>query len=49
MVVTLKDINIECIYCHSMNTPKIGTASRMTSTAMFGLASKKNRQTMALQ
>ena len=24
-----------------MNTSKIGTVSRMTSTAMFGLASKK--------
>ena len=31
----------ECPYCHSMNTSKIGTVSRMTSTAMFGLASKK--------
>ena len=34
-------ILIECPYCHSMNTSKIGTVSRMTSTAMFGLASKK--------
>lgn len=41
MVVTLKDINACCPYCHSMNTSKIGTVSRMTSTAMFGLASKK--------
>lgn len=32
---------IECPYCHSMNTSKIGTVSRMTSTAMFGLASSK--------
>lgn len=32
---------IECPYCHSMNTSKIGTVSRMASTAMFGLASKK--------
>ena len=33
--------SVECPYCHSMNTSKIGTVSRMTSTAMFGLASKK--------
>lgn len=32
---------VECPYCHSMNTSKISTVSRMTSTAMFGLASKK--------
>ncbi|RHI25837.1 hypothetical protein DW172_03930 [Agathobacter rectalis] len=32
---------VECPYCHSTNTSKIGTVSRMTSTAMFGLASKK--------
>lgn len=32
---------VECPYCHSMNTSKIGTVSRMTSTAMVGLASKK--------
>lgn len=41
MVVTLKDINVCCPYCHSMSTSKIGAVSRMTSTAMFGLASKK--------
>lgn len=41
MVVTLKDINVCCPYCHSMSTSKIGTVSRMTSTAMFGLGSKK--------
>ena len=33
--------SVECPYCHSINTSKSGTVSRMTSTAMFGLASKK--------
>lgn len=33
--------SVECPYCHSINTSKIGTVSRITSTAMFGLASKK--------
>ncbi len=32
---------IECPYCHSTNTKKIGTTSRMVSAGMFGLASKK--------
>ena len=41
MAATLKYINVECPYCNSTNTSKIGTVSRMTSTAMFGLASKK--------
>lgn len=33
--------SVECPYCHSMNTSKISTISRMTSTAMLGLASSK--------
>lgn len=33
--------SVECPYCHSMNTSKIGTVNRMVSTSMFGLASKK--------
>lgn len=33
--------NIECPYCHSTNTSKIGTVNRMISTGLFGLASKK--------
>lgn len=41
MVAIIKYINIEYPYCHLTNTSKIGTVSRMTSTAMFGLASKK--------
>lgn len=32
---------VECPYCHSMNTSKIGTVNRAVSVAMFGLASKK--------
>lgn len=32
---------VECPYCHSTNTKKIGTTSRMVSAGMFGLASKK--------
>lgn len=32
---------VECPYCHSTNTSKIGTVNRMVSTGMFGLASKK--------
>ena len=32
---------VECPYCHSTNTSKLTTASRMISTGMFGLASKK--------
>lgn len=31
----------ECPYCHSLDTSKIGTVSRITSTDFFGLASKK--------
>lgn len=27
---------IHCPYCHSLDTSKIGTVSRMASTAMFG-------------
>lgn len=33
--------SVECPYCHSTSTSKIGTVNRMASTAMFGLASKK--------
>ena len=32
---------VECPYCHSTNTSKIGTVNRMVSTGMFGIASKK--------
>lgn len=41
MVAIIKYVNIECPYCHSMNTSKISTVNRMTSAAMFGLASSK--------
>ena len=41
MVATLKDINVCCPYCYSMNISKIGIVSRMASTTMFGLASSK--------
>lgn len=33
--------SVECPYCHSLDTSKIGTVNRMVSTGMFGLASKK--------
>ncbi len=36
---------VECPYCYSMNTSKISTVSRMTSTAMFGIASSKISKT----
>lgn len=32
---------ITCPYCHSTNTSKIGTLSRVVSTGLFGLGSKK--------
>lgn len=32
---------IECPYCHSTNTSKISAASRVFSTGIFGLGSKK--------
>ena len=41
MVAIIKYINIECPYCHSRNTSKIGTVSRMFSAGFFGLGSKK--------
>lgn len=41
MVAIIKYIDIECPYCHSLDTSKIGTVNRMVSTGMFGLASKK--------
>ena len=33
--------NAQCPYCHSRNTKKISTASRATSVALTGIASKK--------
>lgn len=30
-----------CPYCHSRNTSKIGTVSKMFSAGLFGLGSKK--------
>lgn len=33
--------SVECPYCHSMNTSKIGTVNRAVSVGMFGLASSK--------
>jgi len=41
MVAIIKYINIECPYCHSLDTSKIGTVGRIASTSLFGLASKK--------
>lgn len=38
---SLSKLNIECPYCHSTDTSKIGTVGRMVSTGFFGLASKK--------
>lgn len=32
---------VECLYCHSTNTKKISTTSRVISTSLFGLGSKK--------
>lgn len=32
---------VECQYCHSTNTKKISTTSRVISTSLFGLGSKK--------
>lgn len=32
---------VECPYCHSNNTKKISTTSRVISTSLFGLGSKK--------
>lgn len=33
--------SVACPYCHSRNTSKIGTVSRMFSASLFGLGSKK--------
>ena len=33
--------SVECPYCHSMNTSKIGTVNRVISVGMLGLASSK--------
>ena len=33
--------SVACPYCHSRNTSKIGTVSRMFSAGLFGLGSKK--------
>ena len=33
--------SVECPYCHSMNTSKIGTVNRAISVGMLGLASSK--------
>lgn len=33
--------DVSCPYCHSTNTSKIGTLSRVVSTGLFGFASKK--------
>ena len=41
MVVTLKNIIVECPYCHSMNTKKISNIAKAGSVAMFGIFSKK--------
>jgi len=38
---SLSKPKVECPYCHSTDTSKIGTVSRMASTGFFGLASKK--------
>lgn len=32
---------VKCQYCHSTNTKKISTTSRVISTSLFGLGSKK--------
>lgn len=34
-------INIECPYCKSANVKRISTVSRLVSTTLFGLGSKK--------
>lgn len=34
-------INVECPYCHQFWTTKIGAGSRLLSTGLFGLGSKK--------
>lgn len=34
-------VTVECPYCHSKNTKKISTTSRLISTTLFGLGSKK--------
>lgn len=41
MVVTLKNIIVECPYYHSMNTKKISNIAKAGSVAMFGIFSKK--------
>lgn len=38
---TLVSQIIECPYCHSKDTKKISTTSRVISTSLFGLGSKK--------
>lgn len=34
-------ITVACPYCHSKDTKKISTTSRVISTSLFGLGSKK--------
>ena len=41
MAVIIKYINIECPYCHSMNTKKISNIAKAGSVAMFGIFSQK--------
>lgn len=38
---TLASQTVECPYCHSNDTKKISTTSRVISTSLFGLGSKK--------
>lgn len=35
------EYTVQCPYCHSTNTSKIGTVNRAVSVSMFGLASSK--------
>ena len=46
MVAIIKYINIECPYCHSLDTSKIGTVGRIASTGLFGLGSSNVAKTM---
>ena len=41
MAAIIKYINIECPYCHSMNTKKISNIAKAGSVAMFGIFSQK--------
>lgn len=44
IIGTIKDsmkTEIDCPYCHSNDTKKISTTSRIISTSLFGLGSKK--------